>query len=135
MAPQNVLFALCALNELFFIALYLLSFSSPLISPHLIKSVQESSGADFQPGAQVNTSILRQIFPDPFSAAALEVARANKLDSTFPWILAGTSFPFMAIKQIINAVQLVKASRWLGDVDVKTRREKGLSRRSSAKRV
>ena len=31
--PQNVLFIVCALNELFFIALYLLSFSSPILYP------------------------------------------------------------------------------------------------------
>jgi CDP-diacylglycerol--inositol 3-phosphatidyltransferase len=119
------------LNEIFFIALYLLSFSSPLLSPHLIKSVEEESGARFQPGAQVNTSILRQIFPDPFSASALEVARANKMDSTFPWVLAGLSFPIMAAKQFINVVQLVKSSRWLAEVDVKMRREKGLPRKKN----
>ncbi len=33
---QTVLFLFCALNELFFIALYLLSFSSPLLSPSLL---------------------------------------------------------------------------------------------------
>ncbi|KAM5351927.1 hypothetical protein ACJ41O_004650 [Fusarium nematophilum] len=124
---KNVLFALCALNELFFIALYLLCFSSPLISPHLIKPVQEG-GAELQAGAQVNTSILAQIFPDPFSPAALELARANKMDSTVPWIIAGVSFPFMFIKQFINCVQLYNASLGLAEVDIKARREKGLPR-------
>ena len=81
-----------------------------------------------QPGAQVNNSILRQIFPDPFSAAALEVARANKMSSTVPWVLAAISFPIMAGKQIINVVQLVKASKSMAEIDVKTRREKGLPR-------
>lgn len=121
------------MNELFFIALYLLSFSSPLLSPHLIASVQESSGGEVQPGAPVNSSLLKQLFPDPFSAAALEVARANKMDSTVPWILTGISFPLMFAKQAINVVQLVKASRWLGDVDVKSRKAQGLPRKPKSK--
>merc|ERR1712000_244208 len=128
---KNVLFTFCALNELFFIALYLLSFSSPWISPHLIKSVEESSGAHIEPGAQLNSSILGQIFPDPFSAAALEMARANKMDS-FPWVLVSISFPVMFLKQVINVIQLVKASKWLADVDVKTRKAKGLPRKVKA---
>ncbi|KAF7558344.1 hypothetical protein G7046_g5810 [Stylonectria norvegica] len=123
-----VLFVFCAMNEVFFIALYLLSFSSPLLSPHLIKTVEDKSGTEMHPGAQVNTSILRQIFPDPFSAAALELARANKMNSTVPWIIAGICFPVMAIKQIINVVQLVHASQELAQVDIKTRREQGLPR-------
>ncbi|KJZ80331.1 hypothetical protein HIM_00181 [Hirsutella minnesotensis 3608] len=121
-----VLFVFCTLNELFFIALYLLSFSSPLLSPNLIKSVEETSGSTVQPGVPVNASILRQMFPDPFSAAALEIARANKMDSKGPWILAGISFPVMAMKQFLNIVQLVKASKSLAEVDVKDRRAKGL---------
>lgn len=124
-----MLFTVCALNELFFIALYLLSFSSPLLSPHLIKSVEQTSGGYIEPGVPLNSSILRQIFPDPFSAAALEVARANKMDSTVPWMLAGISFPVMALKQFLNVVQLVKASKSLAEVDVKTRRASGLPRK------
>ncbi|KAI5466954.1 CDP-alcohol phosphatidyltransferase-domain-containing protein [Mariannaea sp. PMI_226] len=125
---KTVLFVFCALNEVFFIALYLLSFSSPLLSPHLIKTVESTSGQALQPGAQVNTSLLRQIFPDPFSAAALELARANKMDSFWPWVIAGVSFPVMFAKQAINIVQLVNASKGLAEIDVKTRREKGLPR-------
>lgn len=125
---KTVLFVFCALNEVFFIALYLLSFSSPLLSPHLIKTVENTSGEALQPGAQVNTSLLRQIFPDPFSAAALELARANKMDSFWPWVIAGVSFPIMFGKQIINVVQLVNASKGLAEVDIQTRRENGLPR-------
>lgn len=120
------MFTVCALNELFFIALYLLSFSSPYMSPHLIKSVEETSGAEMIPGAPLNTSLLRQMFPDPFSPAALELARANKMDSMVPWILAGISSPFMALKQYLNIVQLVMASQSLAEVDVKDREAKGL---------
>ncbi|EHK48960.1 uncharacterized protein TrAtP1_000466 [Trichoderma atroviride] len=127
---KTVLFVFCLFNEVFFIALYLLSFSSPLLSPHLIKSVEETSGGLIQPGVPVNTSLLRQLFPDPFSAAALEIARANKMDSTLPWVITGISFPIMLAKQIINVVQLVKASRWLAEVDIKSRKAKGLGKKA-----
>ena len=121
-------------NELFFIALYLLSFSSPLLSPSLLKhSVGESSAAAISAGAQVNTSLLRQIFPNPYSAAALELARANKMDSFWPWVIVSVSFPIMAAKQFINVVQLVKASRWLAEGDVQSRRAKGLPRPKAKK--
>merc|ERR1712099_223425 len=82
-----MLFVCCALNELFFIALYLLCFSSPRITPAL--------------------------FPSPFSAAAMEMARANKMDSFVPWVLTLVSLPVMLLKQYINVEQLVKASQWL----------------------
>jgi CDP-diacylglycerol--inositol 3-phosphatidyltransferase len=124
---------MCAANELFFIALYLLSFSSPLLSPWLLESVGDNkAAAEIHAGAQVNTSLLNQIFPDPYSAAALEMARANKMDSTVPWALVIISFPIMAAKQIINVVQLVKASRWLGEVDLETRKAMGLPRKVKA---
>ena len=51
------------------------------------------------------------------------MARANKMDSTVPWILAGISFPVMAGKQVINVIQLIKASKWLGEGDVANRRK------------
>lgn len=55
--------------------------------------------------------------------------RANKMDSTIPWILAATSFPVMAGKQFINVIQLVKASRWLAEGDVAERKRMGLPKR------
>ncbi|KAI0472267.1 CDP-diacylglycerol-inositol 3-phosphatidyltransferase-like protein PIS [Xylaria cf. heliscus] len=125
---RTVLFVTCALNELFFIALYLLSFSSPLLSPQLLKTVGESKAAAIQSGAQVNSSIISQLFTNPYSAAALEMARANKMDSTWPWILAGISAPVMIIKNILNIVQLVKASKWLAEGDVQARRIAALAR-------
>ncbi|KAJ2973124.1 hypothetical protein NQ176_g6780 [Zarea fungicola] len=131
---KTVLFIFCFLNELFFIALYLLSFSSPLLSPHLIKTVEETSGTYIQPGAPMNASLLKQLFPDPFSAAALELARANKMDSTVPWVLAGISFPVMFAKNVINVVQLVNASRSIAEVDVQARKAQGLPRKTKAKR-
>ncbi|KAI1657390.1 CDP-alcohol phosphatidyltransferase-domain-containing protein [Daldinia decipiens] len=130
-----VLFICCALNEIFFIALYLLSFSSPLLSPQLLEPLGESKAAAIQTGAQVNSSVLRQLFTNPYSAGALEMARANKMDSTFPWILAGISAPIMALKQFLNILQLVKASRWLAEGDVKSRRAAGLPRQKGGKRA
>lgn len=35
----------------------------------------------------------------------------------------------MMAKQIINVVQMVKASRWLAEGDVQARKEKGLPRK------
>jgi CDP-diacylglycerol--inositol 3-phosphatidyltransferase len=121
-----VLFVACALNELFFIALYLLSFSSPTLSPALLST---PAADNLQAGTQVNSSVLEKVFTSPYSAAALELARANKMDSTVPWILAGVSFPVMAYKQIMNVIQLVKASKWLAEGDVAMRQEQGLPRK------
>ncbi|TQN73938.1 CDP-diacylglycerol--inositol 3-phosphatidyltransferase [Colletotrichum shisoi] len=128
---KTVLFVFCALNELFFIALYMLSFSSPRLSPSLLSSVSNSEAMQIQAGAQVNTSLLSHIFPNPYSAAALELARANKMDSTWPWILASISFPVMFMKQVINVVQLVNASQWLAEGDVAARRAKGLPKKKT----
>lgn len=63
----------------------------------------------------------------------MELARANKMDSFWPWVLAGVSFPIMAAKQILNVIQLVKASRWLAEGDTEVRRAQGLPRRRKAK--
>ncbi|KAL2155542.1 hypothetical protein VTH82DRAFT_284 [Thermothelomyces myriococcoides] len=126
---KAVLFIACTLNEAFFIALYLLSFSSPLLSPSLLQSVPDHAAEAINRGAQVNSSLLRQLFANPHSAGALELARANKMDSFWPWVLAGISFPVMAFKQVINVIQLVKASRWLAEGDVAMRRAQGLPRK------
>lgn len=68
------------------------------------------------------------LFTNPWSAGALEMARANKMDSTIPWILAGISAPVMAAKQIINVIQLINASKLLGEVDVIARRKAGITK-------
>lgn len=64
---QTVLFTFCALNELFFIALYLLSFSSPILSPDLLKPIAET----LQPPPPKPS----MIFTSPWSAGAMELAR------------------------------------------------------------
>ncbi|KAB8238325.1 CDP-diacylglycerol-inositol 3-phosphatidyltransferase [Aspergillus alliaceus] len=106
---RTVLFICCALNELFFIGLYLLSFSSPILSPSLLQPV---------PGSGAESALTAS----PWSAGALEMARANKIDSFWPWVITGISAPVMALKQIINVVQLVKASNWLVEGDIASRR-------------
>lgn len=126
MDGQNVLFTVCALNELFFIALYLLSFSSPTLSPSLLPT-DKSPGSSSQPGSPSHAA--STFFAAPGSAWAMELARANKMDSTWPWVFAAVSSPVMALKQILNVVQLIKASKWLAEGDNKTRREQGLPRK------
>ncbi|KAB5529045.1 CDP-alcohol phosphatidyltransferase-domain-containing protein [Coniochaeta sp. 2T2.1] len=116
---KTVLFTVCALNEMFFIALYLLSFSSPLLSPWLLE--QMPSVAE---GNEATPKLVQQVYNNPYSAGALELARANKMDSTVPWVLASISFPIMFLKQVINVVQLVKASQRLAEMDRKARSKK-----------
>ncbi|OBT82504.1 hypothetical protein VE02_09133 [Pseudogymnoascus sp. 03VT05] len=112
---KMVLFIFCTLNEVFFIALYLLSFSSaPLLDKY-----------------ETSTPVAAPLVTKPWSAGVLELARANKLDShrRLLWVVARASFPVMAGKQIINIIQLIKASRWVAEVDRRERRGKGLLRR------
>lgn len=56
--------------------------------------------------------------------AGLTRLRANKMDSTVPWILAAISFPIMFGKQVINVVQLIKASKWIAEGDAAERKAK-----------
>ncbi|KAK3113620.1 phosphatidylinositol synthase 1 (CDP-alcohol phosphatidyltransferase1) [Teratosphaeriaceae sp. CCFEE 6253] len=114
-----VLFTFCALNELFFIALYLLCFSSPLITPALLPSAGLAANATTPSMPYSPQPSL--LFPSPFSAGAMEMARANKMDSLVPWILTLGCAPVMAIKQWINVLQLVKASQWLAEGDRRDR--------------
>ena len=60
----------------------------------------------------------------------MELARANKMDSTFPWAIAILSSPIMLFKQWLNVVQLIKASKWLAEGDILQRRAQGLPRKT-----
>jgi CDP-diacylglycerol--inositol 3-phosphatidyltransferase len=116
-------------NEVFFIALYLLSFSSPLLSPSLLQVAAAGDAAStLQPGSPAASPV--SVLFNPHSAGALELARANKMDSFGPWVIAGISLPVMLLKQVINVVQLVKASRWLAEGDVEIRKAAGLPRKA-----
>ncbi|KAL6720588.1 phosphatidylinositol synthase 1 (CDP-alcohol phosphatidyltransferase1) [Lecanora helva] len=123
---KNVLFTVCALNELFFIALYLLSFSSPMLTPSLLPT-ENTPGASTQPGSPSNPA--STLFAAPGSAWAMELARANKMDSRVPWALAAMSAPVMLFKQYLNVLQLVKASKWLAEGDIAKRRAQGLPKK------
>jgi CDP-diacylglycerol--inositol 3-phosphatidyltransferase len=123
---QNVLFTFCVMNEMFFIALYLLSFSSPLLSPTLL--MDKANPTSIHPGSPAAPKP-SMFFTSPFSAGAMEMARANKMDSTVPWVLVAVSAPVMALKQWINCVQMVKASQWLAEGDREARRKAGLPKR------
>ncbi|KAJ5819245.1 hypothetical protein N7474_004836 [Penicillium riverlandense] len=116
-----VLFICCGLNELFFIGLYLLSFSSPTLSPSLLQPVPEAVPSSAQPGNPAHPAPA-SLFASPWSAGALELARANKIDSYWPWVVTSISAPVMLFKQFVNVVQLINASRWLAEGDVKDRR-------------
>ncbi|KAL4909885.1 hypothetical protein BDW74DRAFT_45163 [Aspergillus multicolor] len=115
---RTVLFICCALNELFFIGLYLLSFSSPTLSPSLLLPPQGVTVGGTPPPPAPTSA-----FASPWSAGALELARANKIDSFWPWVITAVSFPVMAFKQFVNIVQLVKASNWLVEGDLENRRK------------
>ncbi|KAK3178414.1 hypothetical protein OEA41_000549 [Lepraria neglecta] len=121
-----VLFVFCAFNEVFFIALYLLSFSSPMLSPSLLPT-DKTPGSSAQPGNPSHPA--STLFATPGSAWAMELARANKMDSFWPWVIAGVSFPVMAAKQFLNVVQLLKASKWLAEGDRAARAEQGLPKK------
>lgn len=115
------------MNEIFFIALYLLSFSSPLLSPTLFSDLKTPSSV--VPGSPAIPKP-SAFFASPFSAAAMEMARANKMDSTIPWIFMIASAPIMALKQWINVVQMVKASQWLAEGDRAARKQASLPKKS-----
>lgn len=118
------------MNEAFFIALYLLSFSSPYLSPTLFADAANPSSLTPGTPAVPKPSMF---FPSPFSAGAMEAARANKMDSTVPWICMIVSAPVMFAKQVINVVQMKKAASWLAEGDRAARRAAGLPSKRSKK--
>ncbi|PPJ50670.1 hypothetical protein CBER1_05259 [Cercospora berteroae] len=129
---KTVLFIVCALNELCFIGLYLLCFSSPFLTPALRNPIPGTESAT-TPTSNPLDPKPSLFFPNPFSPAAMEYARANKMDSNVPWILFAASAPVMLFKQYVNVVQLVQASRWLAEGDRKERKKQGLPRKRSGK--
>jgi CDP-diacylglycerol--inositol 3-phosphatidyltransferase len=120
------------LNEAFFIALYLLSFSSPYLSPTLFADAANPSSLTPGTPAAPKPSMY---FPSPFSAGAMEAARANKMDSTVPWVCAIISFPIMFGKQVINVIQMRKAALWLAEGDRAARKAAGLPRKAYPKKT
>ncbi|KAL5339723.1 hypothetical protein BJX70DRAFT_145263 [Aspergillus crustosus] len=100
-SSSSVLFSVCTLNELFFIALYLLSFSAD--------STASIEGLD-----------------STWSAGAMEMARANKIHGYWPQILFYVSAPFMLFKQYTNVLQFIQASRQIAQSDIDAKHETGI---------
>lgn len=99
-----------------------------MLSPSLLKPVAEE--AILASNQQASSSLLiSTLFSSPWSAGAMELARANKMDSFWPWVITIVSAPVMAGKQIINVVQLVRASQWLAEGDIARRKEQALSKK------
>lgn len=71
----------------------------------------------------------RYVFKVPFVFQSIYLLYAspfgaNKLASRYPKILAAVCFLPVLLKEVINVVQLVNASRWLAEGDVAERRRK-----------
>lgn len=109
------LFLVCCLNEVFFIALYLVSFS---FDPF------DATPDKFKPSYKI-------LF-EPWSAGALELARAKKIDLFVPYYVALVCLPVMALKQYLNILQLVRASKMLAEGDREMRKAAGLPRKKKA---
>jgi hypothetical protein len=56
------------------------------------------------------------------SAGAMEAARGNKMSDTVPRVLMKGSAPGMVVKQVVNVLQLMYASRRLAEGDRRERR-------------
>jgi hypothetical protein len=96
---QTTLFIFCALNELFFVALYVLkTYSSPLLSPSQL--------------AALPAPVFKLLSSVPFL-----------LDASWAHVIAAISAPVMAGKQAINVVQFWKAAKLLNEQDLEERWE------------
>lgn len=51
------------------------------------------------------------------------------MDSFWPWVITGISAPIMIAKQVINVIQMVKASKWLAEGDMAKRKAQGLPKK------
>lgn len=99
-----------------------------MLSPSLLPTEKTGGGlSSTQPGSPSYPA--SALFAAPGSAWAMELARANKMDSRVPWAIAAVSSPVMLFKQWLNVVQLVKASKWLAEGDIAARRAQGLPRK------
>ena len=98
-----MLFAFCAGNEAFFVALYLLKWYKTALLP---------------------TSTGLHVFQLLTSYGVPALAAKAVAGVTFPQIIAGLTFPIMFLKQAINCVQIGKAAQLLVDADLEDRWEK-----------
>lgn len=98
-----MLFAFCALNEAFFVALYLMAWYTTPLLPSTT-------------GLELFQRLLSLGVPASIGKAVAAV--------TFPQIIALVSFPVMFAKQFINCIQIAKAAQQLVDADLEDRYEK-----------
>ncbi|CAE6438888.1 unnamed protein product [Rhizoctonia solani] len=103
---QTTLFVFCAANELFFVALYLISFG-----PY------KPVGGPFTTIAD----LLLTFQPSGAPIPALDSAAKFIANLSLPDLLALISFPISFAKNVINVVQLWKASKMLVGVDLADR--------------
>ncbi|KAK0506988.1 hypothetical protein JMJ35_010688 [Cladonia borealis] len=76
-------------------------------------------------------TVFSQIWTVPWSAGAIEMARANKVENQVPWTLLCISCGSMLCKQCLNVVQLVEASEWLTEGDLEMRKKASRPRRQA----
>lgn len=106
-SSNKVLFSFCAGNELFLVCLYLLSFpprSAPIFGDYAIPE----SLASFVTGPQTHNKVFK----------------GSYLNISWPLVLATLSSPIFLAKQLINIIQLSKASQRLATADLKERSAK-----------
>ncbi|KAL5635605.1 hypothetical protein ACGC1H_004418 [Rhizoctonia solani] len=103
---STTLFVFCAANELFFVALYLISFG-----PY------KPVGGPFTTIA----NLLLTFQPSGAPIPALDSAAKFIANLSWPDLLALISFPISFAKNVINVVQLWKASKMLVGVDLADR--------------
>lgn len=123
----NVLFLVCAANELFFVALYLMhSYTTPLgIQPSILLS--PLFGFDL-------------VRSSAWTAAAVKGAQGAIVQHlvgivyhlTWPQLLCAATFPICALKQIINVIQINKAAKALAQADLVARYEAKLAARAKS---
>ncbi|CAE6336268.1 unnamed protein product [Rhizoctonia solani] len=103
---STTLFVFCACNELFFVALYLISFGpyKPVGGPFTAIS-----------------DLLLTFQPSGAPIPALDSAAQFFANLSWPDLLALISFPISFAKNVINVVQLWKASKMLVGVDLADR--------------
>ena len=101
----RVLFTVCAMNETFFVCLYLMKWYTKPI------------GLDptFWLGP-LPLALVKQLPPSTYWII-------RKL--TWPHIVALLTFPICAFKQVLNVIQIVKAANALNDTDITEMRARG----------
>ena len=110
MRAQTTLFLFCAGNEMFYVALYLMNFSTAPIG-----GVFDTASAYFL------TQLVPALPPHLLSPKFVSAIAYLISQTTYPQLLAVLTAPVCVAKNIINMVQLWKASKILVGVDLAER--------------